>query len=319
MDVTGVRPGIDVVGALARACRRAAREKRPVVDTAMVLRCGMAGVRQPHPFPMPYAARWRVAAEFADGAPRAERSRLIREFDRQVEILADGALREAAYDARPKAVPFTPLVRHAVYEAVHEAGRRDGVAAGCRHLMAALLAEPAGAARAVTARIAGAEGFGFDRRSPQYRAGGVPSSWALAWHRRRWMFPLLVRSDAIRQAVRLARASVGTAEVLLSLLELHEQLETAGIAEDPRDGAGRVLRAHGVRLIDALVVAADTLDAAADDPPLRRPPLEPQTRSALRAAGVLGRDAGTGRVLAEILRAPDGSAARLVRTLGAGA
>jgi hypothetical protein len=175
VDVVGVRPGIGVVGTLARAYRRAVRDGQTVVGSGHVLRYGAIRVPQLQGYPLPWSPRWRQRPEPVDRDPPARRAQLFPTFDRQVELFAEGALREAAFDGGPGAVMFSPLVRHAVYEAVHEASRRDGVPAGVGHLLAAVFAEPGNAATEVAAHVQGS--VHLDRQSLGYRAGDESPPW----------------------------------------------------------------------------------------------------------------------------------------------
>lgn len=195
-------------------------------------------------------------------------------FDRQVALFAEGALREAAYRGglprRSGLCRVSPLVCHAVYEAVHEASRRDGVPAGVRHLLAAMYDQPGSAAVQLAKRM-WVTGHGrplLDRQSDRYRAGDDPPDWAsfamkalrvvpshgprvprVPWrmvvatglyflvrrpfrrHGARYghPVPLLIEHDAPVQTVRLGHAQTSTANVLLSMLDLHEQLDAASM------------------------------------------------------------------------------------------
>ena len=126
VDVVGVRPGVSVVGTLARAYRRAVRDGHAVVGSGYVLRYGAIRVPELRGYPLPGSRRWRLRPEPADGDPPTGRAHLFPAFDRQVELFAEGALREAAFDGGGGDARFSPLVRHAVYEAVHEASRHRG-------------------------------------------------------------------------------------------------------------------------------------------------------------------------------------------------
>ncbi|UWP83109.1 Clp protease N-terminal domain-containing protein [Dactylosporangium fulvum] len=318
-----------------------------------------------------------------DDDPPAQRSRLFPAFDQQVELFAEGALREAAYKGGPGDSVFSPLVCHAVYEAVHEASRRDGVHAGVRHLLGAVFAEPGNAAAKLAERmwVVGHGGFPLDRQSPAYRGGDDPPDWAvqalqalrvlpakppralqLPWkaavatsmyflvrrpfvrYGARYGHPisLLIETDAAEQAVRLGHAYTGTVEVLLSILDLHEQLHAAGAVLPDlvarHNTAGQILREHNVTLLAATTAAARspaTPQGVADPaaiptkgwpsaPKTHRPapPLDPGALFALRSASARARQAGdpfvgTTHLLASILRDSDGPAARLLRELGA--
>jgi hypothetical protein len=352
VDVVGVRPGAGVVGTLARAYRRARRDGHAVAGSGHVLRYGAIRVRELQGYPLPGSRRWRLRPEPVDGDPPAARAQLFPAFDRQVELFAEGALREAAFDGGGGDVRFSPLVRHAVYEAVHEASRRDGVPAGVGHLLAAVFAAPGSAASTVAAHLW--VPAHLDRQSRRYRAGDGLPPWApealkaagvlpsdvsravrlfvavvtsrplrRRGNRYRYPIPVLVEGDARRQAVRLGRARTGTVEVLLSILELHEQLDSAGVALPPpvaRDNtAGRVLRDHGITYLDALAAAADLPTPTTVERPARRvrPVFDAEADSALGEAGAGGASFGTTRQLASILRPSGGAASRLLTNLGA--
>ncbi|MFY1695978.1 Clp protease N-terminal domain-containing protein [Solwaraspora sp. WMMA2101] len=153
------------------------------------------------------------------------------------------------------------------------------------------------------------------------------------------VIPIIVERDAALQAIRLGRTRTGTVEVLLSILDLHEQLHAAGVdLPEPvaqHNTAGQILRTQGVTLLAATVAAARSLDTpqvGADPTAVRSPPrptasrtappLDPDAESALRTASMAAREsghpfAGTTHLLAGILRDRDGPAARLLRGLGA--
>ena len=380
MDVNGVgvRPGIHFVGTLTRAYRRAVRDGLTVVGSAQVLRHGAVVVPELRQIPLPHARFWRHPHPPDDVAPSVPPSRWSPDFDEQVALFAKGALREAAYDGGPGAAEFSPLVQHAVYQAVHEASRRDGVPAGVRHLLAALFAEPDSGSSAVARKLVGQRGHVLNREAPEYRAGGPPSAWAsgglvaarvlpgtaprgldLPWRtvattvtyfllRRPFRrhgahyghpIPFLIEVQAARQAVRFGRTHTGTAEVLLCIIDLHEQLQAAGaVLPHPvarHNTAGQVLREHGVTG-HAAVVAESRLPAVPHSAPgvvpakgwrdprtrLRPPRLDPGAAFALRSASGSARAAGdpfagTTHLLAAILTDRDGQATRLLRTLGA--
>jgi hypothetical protein len=88
---------------------------------------------------------------------------------------------------------------------------------------------------------------------------------------------LLIEHDARKQAVRLGHAHTGTVELLLSTLDLHEQLHTAGmVLPEPaarHNSAGQILRGHGVTLLAATMAASNT------QPPSRLPRTGPRYRS----------------------------------------
>jgi|GEM_PF-2656618 len=382
MDAVGVRPGSSLVGTLAGAYRRTVRDGHLVVSSAQVLRRGVMQVfSELDGFPLPWSRDWRQGPEPVDDEPPPHRSSLFPEFDQQVELFAEGALREATHDGGPGEAVFSGLVRHAVYEAVHEASRRDGVPAGVRHLLAAMYAVPGNAAGRLAEQM-WVPGHGDDRllsrQSPRYRAGDSPPNWApgmlkalgvlpttmpavprVLWnavvttggyfllrrpfrrHGTRYghVIPTIVEREAALQAIRLGRTRTGTVEVLLSILDLHEQLHAAGVdLPEPvaqHNTAGQILRTQGVTLLAATVAAARSPDtpqvvaepAAVGSPSRLRasrpaPPLDPDAESALRAASMAAREsghpfAGTTHLLAGILRDRDGPAARLLRSLGA--
>ncbi|MFY1695977.1 hypothetical protein [Solwaraspora sp. WMMA2101] len=150
MDAVGVRPGGSLVGTLASAYRRTVRDGHLVVSSAQVLRRGVIRVPELDGFPPPWSRAWRQGPEPVDDEPPPHRSRLFPEFDQQVELFAEGALREATHNGGPGEAVFSGLVRHAVYEAVHEASRLHGAPAGVRHLLAAMYAVPGNAAARLT-------------------------------------------------------------------------------------------------------------------------------------------------------------------------
>lgn len=154
--------------------------------------------------------------------------------------------------------------------------------------------------------------------------------------------PVVVHGNTREQAVRLGRSVISSAEVLLSILELHEQLDTAGVAlpaEVARyNQAGEVLRAHGVTLRAATWAAAEVpmLPGNAEDdlhdvdirgwqPPRPRPGASSYGRTALTAlhsASAAARRAGhpfagTTHLLLAVLAELNGPGARLLRRLGA--
>lgn len=358
------------------------RDGHAVVSSAWVLRQGVARVSELRQFPPPRSPEWRREPEPVDDAPQGRPSRLFAAFDQQVALFAESALREAAYLGGPGSAGFSPLVRHAVYEAVHEASRRDGVPAGVRHLLAAMYDEPDSAAVQLAQRM-WVTGHGralLDRQSDRYRAGDEPPDWApfamkalrvvpspapralrVPWraavatglyflvrrpfrrHGARYGHPvlLLIEYDARKQAVRLGHAHTGTVELLLSMLDLHEQLRTAGmVLPEPvarHNTAGQILRGHGVTLLAATMAAShtpatqqDAADLAAvpikgwPSPTRGRwlaPPLDPAAILALRSASIAAWQAGdpfagTTHLLKSILRDGQDAAARLLHTLG---
>ena len=139
---------------------------------------------------------------------------------------------------------------------------------------------------------------------------------------------MLVEGDARRQAVRLGRAYTGTIDVLLSMLELHEQLDRAG-ATLPQpvaryNCAGRVLRDHGITYLAALTAAAELPAAPHVAEPVglsarpsrhSRPAFDAEADAALHTASAAGGPYGTTQQLASILHDSEGSAARLLTVL----
>jgi hypothetical protein len=268
VDVVAVRPAVGLVYTLVAAYRRAVRHRRSVVSSADVLRAGVPRVPELRQFPRRWSRDWRMRTATGDQQPSAPASSLFPAFDRQVALFADAALREAAYRGGPAAAEFSPLVARAVYEAIHEASRRDGVPAGVRHLLAAIAAEPGNAAAQLTERmwIVGHGGSIVDRQSRRYRAGDPASGWvvptltaagvlppgarrpmplaarlllaaargSIRWTLRRGAarsgHPMLsvLESDAGFWAVRLGRPRTGTVELLLGILDIDEQLRAAG-------------------------------------------------------------------------------------------
>ncbi|WP_203855951.1 Clp protease N-terminal domain-containing protein [Plantactinospora mayteni] len=316
-------------------------------------------------------------------------------LDDEIMMAADAALRLAAYRGayrvwrgrrrHPGALPtFSPSVRQAVYEALHEASR-DGLRwVGSEHLLVAVLSLPdSAAARFLTnwSQVDLDWLVGRLRDEPAYQGDSAPPlPSALAWlkflrvlpatapvplrwpwrtavwvltrfvrrgyrrHGARYGHPMLAGcvSAAEQKAVELGRPYVTGAEVLLAVLDLHEQLTAAGSilpAEFARfSEAGEILRTGGVTLRAATKAATrlTTLptDAEADlgQIPTRgwrtvrrrvaAPPYGRTSLAALRSASVAARDAGhshagTTHLLAAVLVEADGPAARLLHSLGA--
>ncbi|GAA5198185.1 hypothetical protein GCM10023322_70990 [Rugosimonospora acidiphila] len=276
---------------------------------------------------------------------------------------------------------FSPAVRYAVYEAMEEAARAGVQHARAEHLLVGLLALPDSAACRLLSQWRIAEPDSLDRivradrafsseDEPQpNRAVTQLAFWQVlpASEQRRWPWralmwlvwrdirrryhrhgacyghPILnlIQTDAARQALYTGHAFVTAAHVLLSLIDLHEHLESADMAL-PDDAArwsqaGAILAAHGVRG-DAATKAATRLASAPNDKeellaglPTRgwRPPRNElgaptQGRTALAAlrdaslsAHRLGHPyAGTTHLLGALLAQPDGPAVRLLRQLG---
>jgi Clp amino terminal domain, pathogenicity island component len=277
---------------------------------------------------------------------------------------------------------FSPAVRHAVFEAVHEAARRGVEHAGPQHLLVALLALPDSVAYRMLHEwwVPGYASLDrIVRADPSYHRNGTTSEWAvgaltfwrvlpaagprlLRWpwraavwllgmrvrrpyrrHGARYGHPilLLIEGDARYTAVHLGHAVVTATHVLLSVIDLHEQLASTGKAlpdEVARwNQAGVVLAGHGVQARTVTRVAARLVSAPGDReddlaglpargwPPPRTPvgaPAQGRTAlAALREASLsayrLGHPyAGTTHLLGALLAEPDGPVVRLLRQLG---
>jgi len=213
-----------------------------------------------------------------------------------------------------------------------------------------------------------------------YRKGGTPSQWAVdnltfwgvlpalgsRWRRRPWRVGVqllgmrlfgrpyrthgsryghpilfLIEADANDKAVRTGHAAVTSADVLLSVIDLHEQLAAAGL-ELPPDAArwneaGQILAACSVAGPAAVRAASrmppwptDAEDDLTDVPhmgwwkakALTGGPAQGRTALvALREASLLAHRlghpyAGTTHLLRALLAEPTGPAARLLRHLG---
>jgi Clp amino terminal domain, pathogenicity island component len=302
-----------------------------------------------------------------------------------VVLAADGPhpLHRRARRLRESPV-FSPGVRWAVYEALHEA-RRCGVRhARPEHLVYGLLTLPGGAANQLLAQWAVIEPWrliGQLRGHPDHRTSGELSRWAvdgltlfrvlqpdpdpviLRWpwrpalrllvsglvlrpYRRygvRYGHPLLfmVELHAPDRAAYTGHDHITAAHVLVTMLELHEQLTLTGMqlpAVLARwNSAGTILTQHGVHRQAAARAAArltpdprDDEDNYDDVPHLgwhtmriRRgvPKLGRTALLALRGASLTARRlghpyAGTSHLLAALLTDPTGPAARLLRELG---
>ena len=213
-----------------------------------------------------------------------------------------------------------------------------------------------------------------------YRKGGTPSEWAVdnltfwgalpapgpRWRRRPWRvgvqllattlfgrpyrthgarygYPILflIEADANDKAVRTGHASVTAADVLLSVVDLHEQLAEAGVELPPDvarwNEAGQILAACSVAGPAAMRAGArmppwptDAEDDLADVPrkgwwkpkaPTGGPAQGRTALVALREASHLAHglghpQAGTTHLLCTLLAEQTGPAARLLRHLG---
>jgi hypothetical protein len=329
-----------------------------------------------------------------DPAP-PDRTRFTPPFDAAVAVAAERALRLAAYQGSDRArrrpgkhrrrLPaYSPAVRHAVYEAIHDAGRAGVRQAGPRHLLVAVLRLPDGAAERfvedwpgsnltrVLVALRGSDSYRREMAPHELRVGmlkfwrvlpataprGLELPWRalvrlLDWvllrhpyrrHGARYghLLPWDVHASTAELGVRLGRPVVTSAEVLLTILDVHEELDRAGVelpAEVARyNRAGEVLREHGVTLSAAIAAAAGLPMLAGDaeddlagidfrgwSRPRPRPGGPSYGRTALtvlHAASAAARHAGhpyagTGHQLAAALADLDGPAARLLARLGA--
>lgn len=235
-----------------------------------------------------------------------EPTRLYPTFDDEVAFEAAAALRQAvcldagnprplhrrARRVRPAPV-FSPGVRWAAYEALHEA-RRCGIRhARPEHLVLGLLALPGGAARQLLARWSVIEAERLTRQiraHPAYRTNGEPSQWGVVmltavralrpdrdpaiwrwpWrltlmlllsvlffphyrrHGARYGHPLLflVEVNAADKAAYTGHGHVTAAHVLLTVLDLHQQLTSADKTLPTFlarwNVAGAILARHGI-------------------------------------------------------------------------
>ncbi|MEH1053688.1 hypothetical protein V6U89_00505 [Micromonospora sp. CPCC 206171] len=187
--------GVGFSGALAGAYRPALRHGLLVVGTDLVLwsalvRTRVLGrVRPDLGHPALRAVR-RGRSELNDPEP-PQRSRLAPGFDEDIALLTEAELREAAYRGadlararamssgrRPPLPAFTPGVRHAVYEGLHEGARAGLSVVGPAHLTVGLLTVPDAAAVPLLTLMAGSRAGqravrgGTPRRPP---AAGHPS------------------------------------------------------------------------------------------------------------------------------------------------
>ncbi|TDC56431.1 hypothetical protein E1281_07545 [Actinomadura sp. KC345] len=281
------------------------------------------------------------------------------------------------------AVPvFSPAVRYAVHDAIAEAADEEHGYAEPRHLVTALLKLPGPGAESLTRWVPGEDlrriehGQGLrrdDNRQTSWAvsvmklsgqapgSGSRSSRWfwrAVEWwlvrqfrrpfrqHGARYGHPILhsIEGDAVSKALQTGHGVVTAAHVLLSVIDLHGQLDQADTRLTDRvarwNQAGLILAAHGVRPGLEAWAAAVRLEPAPDDPehdltglPTEGwPPLPPApvndavhgrtALSALRLASLsahrLGHPfAGTTHLLAELLADPAGPAARLLRELSA--
>jgi hypothetical protein len=316
-------------------------------------------------------------------------------FDEEVAFEVDAVLRDAAFDGsdrvrahhhRSELLPlpaFSPAVRHAVYEAIHEAARGGVGHVGPQHLLAALLALPGSTACRLLHewKVPDYASLGQAvRTDPTYRCeDGARSTWAVSqltlwrvlpaagprlprwpWHaavrllERRLRRPyrghgaryghpilLLIELDATSKAVHTGHAVVTATDVLLSVMDLHEQVALAGKAlpdEVARwNEAGAILAVHGLEGRTVTRTAAQLVPAPSDQegdlaglptrgwPPLKvlsGAPAPGRTAvAALREASLsayrLGHPyAGTTHLLGALLTQPDGPVVRLLRELG---
>lgn len=281
------------------------------------------------------------------------------------------------------AVPvFSPTVRYAVHDAIAAAADEEHGYAEPHHLVAALLKLPGPAADSLNQWVPGEDlrriELGQDLRRDDDRqtswavgvrnlSGRAPGSgsrlsrgfWRTAswWsvrqfqrpfrrHGARYGHPLLssIEGEAVSKALQTGHGVVTAAHVLLSVMDLHWQLDQADTQLTDTvarwNQAGLILAAHGVRPGPDAWAAAVRLVPAPDDaehdltgvpvegwPPLPSAPVsEPvpgrTALSALRLASLSARRlghpfAGTTHLLAELPADPAGPAARLLRELGA--
>jgi hypothetical protein len=163
-------------------------------------------------------------------------------------------------------------------------------------------------------------------------------------HGARYGHPILLSIEAWAggKTVHIGRTQVTAVEALLCVIDLHEQLDSAGIALPPEVGrwneGGKILAIHGIRGSTATRAAAtvpyDPRDREEDlsglptkgwKPTRRVVGLPAMGRTALAAlreasheARRLGHPfAGTTHLLHALLTEPDGPAARFLRLLGA--
>jgi hypothetical protein len=395
------RPSLSFHGALAQAYRRACRARIGEVGTDLVMCYTAARVRSVwQQIPPPWGRAWRPVrdglSDLTDAAP-AQPTTWEEAFDEQVGFEADAVLRDAAYFGsqrvrsrhrrarKPPPLPrFSPAVRHAVYEAIHEAARLGVAHAGPAHLLASLVAPPGNAAHRLLLswRVLGYPTLDQRLRySPAYQDNGTASSWAvralrvarvlpargprlLRWpwraavgllsavklrlpyrrHGARYghPIPLLIEWDATAKAVHTGRPVVTAVEVLLSVVDLHEQLAGEAVelpaAVTRMNRAGTILAAHGLRGRAPARTAARLASTPGDREhdlsglpvkgwpktrnPWGTPPHGRTALAALREASLSAHRlhhpyAGTTHLLGALLADPDGPASRLLRRLGA--
>lgn len=395
------RASSGLVVALARAYRRGLRAGVAVVGTDLVMYYAALGlptadIRLPLLWQRTFRPIRSGGRGHDDPQPQP-RPPAGSAFDDDVAVEVDMLLRQAAFTGandptplrsrRPSPV-FSPAVRHAVYEAVHEASRDHLVFVGRRRLLVALLAIRDSPARELMAqwcpdghlllatRIRTAPTYHRDGDyTPDGRpvfplverlrvCGAIPGQTDgdlpaferflarrfTAWQRRRYTrhgawygHPLLVEVDidARVHATRAGRHHVSSADVLLSVLDAHEQIRAAGAdlptADRPFNAAGEILRAHGIgyqRAARAALTLPPCPTDAEDDldglptrgwPRRARTVTLPYGRSALaalRSASLSAHRAGhpfagTTHLLAALLTDDAGPAARLLHSLGA--
>jgi Clp amino terminal domain, pathogenicity island component len=230
---------------------------------------------------------------------------------------------------------FSSAVRHAVYTAIYEAGRRGVQHAGARHLLTGLLELPDSAARRMLddrqIRWSGSLEQ-LVQADPAYYRHDQPSIWReslsfygmvadrdwphvrilrslarfLLWRLRRsgagygCPFLALIDHDAMRKAVRVGHMTVTATDILLSIIDLHEELVSEGVALSDElarwSQAGEILSAYGLNVPTATKAAARspgvTSDAEDDlqgmsaggwPPPTTRPGELKRGRTALAA------------------------------------
>lgn len=394
------QPSLEFQGALTRAYRRACRIGMAEVGTDLVLYHTALGVRSVwDQLPPPGHRKWRPVRKGRTGLTDPELPPWTMwedAFDEEVAFEADAVLRDAAFvgsdvvrarrhrrGESPPLPAFSPAVRYAVYEAIHEAARRGVEHAGPAHLLVGLVALRTSAAYQLLAEWRAPAHVPLERMARAdpgyYLEDGALSMWAVgsltflrvlpAPGPRLWRWPwravvwllgmqvrrpyrrhgaryghpilLLIESDATFKAVHTGHAVVTATHVLLSVIDLHEQLASAGKAlpdEVARwNQAGEILAAHGVRGRTVTRVAARLASGPSDagedlaglptrgwPPPRARLGAPAQGRTALAAlreaslsAYRLGHPhAGTTHLLGALLAEPDRPGERLLRQLG---
>lgn len=401
------QPSLSFHGALAQAYRRACRAGIAEVGTDLVMCYAAARVRSVwERIPPPWAKAWQPVREgrpgIGDASPPA-RTTWEEAFDEEVTFEAEAVLRDAAYFGservrsrhrnihssnrrrrQPPSLPeFSPAVRHAVYEAIHEAARLGLTHAGPAHLLASLVAAPGNAAHRLLSRwrILGHPTLDQKLRySPAYQDDGAPSTWAVQALRAsrvlpsrgpwllRWPWratvrvlsavklrrpyrrhgaryghpiPLLIEWDATAKAVHTGRPVVTAVDVLLSVIDFHEQLAADAVrlpaAVIRMNRAGDILAAHGVRgrmvTRTAARLASNPRDREYDLTGLpvkgwprprtywATPPKGRTALAALREASLSARRhghpfTGTTHLLGALVADPDGPVSRLLQRLG---